>query len=242
MFRLVEMEYLKNKNTAMFYISILGALFCPIMTLINEIYYISKGTSLGFQRYAQTSNMINIFLIGNLIFGLIAVFLIHREIEEDTLKNILCIPVKRSEFIIAKLIYLLIWILFLTIVQFIFIILTAFLVTMKGLNIQDVLKQFIIYIKSGFTLYCLSSFMFLVTLIFKEYMPALTFLIGSQVANLLIMGSKYSTYYPWTVPQYIIYPGANQGGASVFQSSIILGIFFVITTSLSIVYLKKSDL
>src|SRR5699024_2790976 len=95
----------------MFLISILGAAVAPCVVVIAT--YLNE-PSIVFKELLYNVNLYTVLISGVPLYGVVTTYLFNREYMENTLKNILAIPVSRIGFIVSKMLLLFIWIMMLT--------------------------------------------------------------------------------------------------------------------------------
>lgn len=200
MVNLIYTELLKLKRSKMFFVSIIGSAAAPFMCFI--MFFTTKTRKphipIQFSEVFSETNMFIMLLIGAMLYGVITSYLFNREYTEDTLKNLLTIPVSRTGIIISKLVLLLFWILALTVFAWILTIVLGFIGQFEGLNAGLLIESLKKYIIGGSFLFLLSTPVIFVTLIFKNYVPTIVFTIIITMINVLIVQSEYSALYPWS--------------------------------------------
>ncbi|GAA0123831.1 ABC transporter permease [Clostridium faecium] len=243
MVNLLYTEILKLKGSNMFWVSIVGAVVAPFMTFIAYVMEKLKmpHVSIKFSKLFSDCNFYVILLIGILLYGLIAAYLFNREYVEDTLKNLLTIPISRTNLVVSKLVLLLIWIMALTIISWVMTLILGLIGPFEDLNNTVLITSFKEYIIGGGLLFLLSTPIIFVTLLFKDYVPTIAFTIAITMVNVLISNSEYSVLHPWSATVAIAtnvfrpeYPPIYSY-ISVFATSLI-GVIATIT------YFKKVDI
>ncbi|WP_291580311.1 ABC transporter permease [Clostridium sp. UBA6640] len=197
---LLYTELLKLKRSNMFWVSIVGAIVTPFMCFIAYVMQKVKRPDIPieFNKLFSDCNFYVILLIGVLLYGLIAAYLFNREYVENTLKNLLTIPVSRINLIVSKLVLLLIWIMVLTIISWVMTLIFGLIGPFEDLNTTILITSFKEYIIGGGLLFLLSTPIIFVTLLFKDYVPTIAFTIAITMVNVLISNSEYSVLYPWS--------------------------------------------
>ena len=92
---------------------------------------------------------------------------------ENTLKNILTIPVSRIGFIVSKMLLLFIWIMMLTLIAWTLTLVLGMLTQFDGLSISLVMESLSQFSIGGMFLFILSTPIILVTLVMKNYVPTI---------------------------------------------------------------------
>jgi len=187
-------EFLKLKRSNMLLISILGAAVAPfvvvIATFVNE-------PATPFKDLFFNANLYTVLIIGVPLYGVVTTYLFNREYMENTLKNILTIPVSRISFIISKTLLLFIWIMMLTMIAWSLTLFLGLLTQFDGLTtslLLDSLKQFS---TGGLLLFILSTPIILVTLVMKNYVPTIILTVVITLVNVMAGNSEHRALFPW---------------------------------------------
>jgi len=240
---LIYTELIKMKRSKMFLISLLGALVSPVLTFFMLIGYNNQNpdTILSFKSFFSQTHLFIVFIIGNMLFALITTYIFNREFEEDTLKNLLTIPVGRIKLIISKLVVLFGWIQIILIFAFISVFILGSIAGFEGINMSMIVNYIQKYIFTGLLLYLLIPSIILITILFKNYVPPLAFSIFVTMGVVIFGQSKYLAFYPWGIPvlmtvdgQSIVYP--------IIYSWLIIGGLFVISLLINFIHFKNKDL
>ncbi len=103
----------------MFLISIIGAGSRTFLVVVASYIHIKTKQptpTIWFDQLFTDVNLYTTLVIGFPLYGVVVAYLLTREYTEDTLKNLLTIPVSRISFITSKFIILFLWIMMLTLV------------------------------------------------------------------------------------------------------------------------------
>ena len=200
MAKLIHTELLKLKRSNMFLVSIIGAAVAPFMCFVAYIMERNKRPDIPikFDKFFSDTNLYVVLLIGVLLYGVITSYLFNREYVENTLKNLLTIPVSRGSLIVSKLILLLVWIMTLTLVSWVLTLILGIIGGFEDLSTLVLIKYFKEYLIGGGLLFLLTTPVIFVTIIFKDYVPTIVFTIAITMVNVLISNSEYSALYPWS--------------------------------------------
>ena len=200
MLRFIEMELFKLKGSRTLLITLIGALIVPIINTIIEIYF--KGGNL----ITTINDSINISLtIFSIIFGTIIInYLFTIDLDTHTIKSIIPLPVSKEEYLNGKIITLLLWMLFLTIITIIASVILYTIVGMPGFDLGLLLKTSGKFLLGTFILYLtLLPLAFVITAI-KNHSATLVLAILFIFLN--ISSSMYDKllYLPWNIPVPLI--------------------------------------
>ncbi|MDQ0178050.1 ABC transporter permease [Bacillus chungangensis] len=243
MVNLLYTELLKLKRAKMFMVSVIGAAAAPLMIFIGYLDVKAKKPheAILFSEFFSETNLYVLLLIGTLLYGVITAYLFNREYVEDTLKNLLTIPVSRMSLIISKLVLLFIWIQVLTFTAWGLTFMLGLIGQVEGLSaavlIQS-LKQFII---GGSLLFLLSTPTIFVTFLFKNYVPTIIFTAVITMGNVAIANKEYSVLFPWSAVN-VIATNSFVPEYPPLYSYIAIGMTSIAGLLATIIYFKKADI
>ncbi|OOR48407.1 ABC transporter permease [Bacillus pseudomycoides] len=197
---LLYTELLKLKRSNMFLISIIGAAVAPFMVVVLS--YIHMHTKhpnpiIVFSQLFSEVNLYTTVVLGVPLYGVVIAYLFSREYTEDTLKNLLTIPVSRINFIISKFILLFFWIVMLTLVAWGLTLLLGLLGNFSGFSSSLLFQSLIQFLMCGGFLFILSTPIVLLTLIMKTYVPPIVLTIIITLINLMSINSEHKDLFPW---------------------------------------------
>lgn len=227
----------------MFLLSLLGGLVSPLLTFFMLLGYHQQRPDepLTFESFFNQTHLFISFLVGTMLFALITTYLINREYEEDTLKNLLTIPVGRSQLILSKLSILLVWIEVIMIFSYLTVVFLGLLGGFEGLKFDLVFSYFKKYMFTGFLLYLLTPVISLITTVFRSYIPSIAFSIFVTLGTLIIMQSKYLALYPWGIPVLMTVRGQQSEYPILISWAIIIGVFLISLVA-NLIYFSKTDI
>ena len=185
----------------MFLISIIGAGVAPFLVVVASYIHMKTKQPTPTILFGQLFTEVNLYttlIIGFPLYGVVIAYLFTREYTEDTLKNLLTIPVSRISFIISKFILLFLWIMMLTLVAWALTLLLGLIGSFPGFSITLLLGSLIKFLICGGLLFLLSSPIVLLTLVMKTYVPPIILTIIITMTNLMIVNSKHKDLFPWT--------------------------------------------
>lgn len=243
MVNLLYTELLKLKRAKMFMVSLIGAAAAPVMVFIGYLDAKAKKPEIPvlFSEAFSETNLYVLLLIGTLLYGVITAYLFHREVAEDTLKNLLTIPVSRTSLIVSKLVLLFIWILVLTLVAWGLIFLLGLIGQYEGLNAAVLLQSLKQFLLGGSLLFLLSTPTIFVTCLFKNYVPTIIFTAVITMGNVALANRAYKALFPWSAVHVI----ADNGFVPEYPpeySYIAILITSIAGFVATLIYFKKVDI
>lgn len=243
MFSLLYSELLKMKGSKMFLVSLSGAAVSPVLTFfMHSSYHQNKPSSPTFDELFNQTHLFIVFLVGTMLFALITTYIFNREYEEDTLKNLLTIPVGRNQLIISKMTILLLWVEVIMLFSFLTALILGAIGGFEGFDKSIVINHLQKYLYTGILLYMLTPVIVIITMFFKNYVPSIAFSIFVTVGTLIIMQSKYISLYPWTIPMVMTFKDVEAELEYPYVYSwVILIAVFIISMVANMIYFNKTD-
>jgi len=243
---LLFIEIVKLKRSKLFMVSLLGAMVVPIMMffMLTGMRARNPENIITFENYFKQTDIFILLMIGTLLFGLLATYVFNREYQEETLKNLLTIPVGRKSLIISKLLVVLIVILTWMLVSFLLTLILGLLGRFEQLSVEILGKWLQLYLYSGLLMFLLTPSVILITLLFKNYIAAIGFTIAVSVVSIIVAQSEYVLIYPWTVPGIIAIPDlfVETEKFTMIHSWISLGLSFILPLTAGTIYFEKTDI
>ena len=228
----------------MFLISILGSVVAPFMVVVASYVHMkteNPAQLITFDEIFYETNLYTVLIIGVPLYGVITAYLFGREYLEDTLKNLLTIPVSRISYIMSKLVILFMWIMLLSLVSWGLTLLLGILGQFEGLNTLLIVEYLGRFITGGILVFILSTPIVLVAVVMKNYVPTIILTIVITMINVMSGNSEHRALFPWAAAGDI----ANGTLQQTYPAEISYTIIFI--TSIigfisAIVYFKKVDI
>jgi ABC-2 type transport system permease protein len=151
MVRMVKTEIWKLKRYHMIWAGVLLMLLSVLLTLFSTTAL--DGTVWTFPFFAEQVIKNNVTMIFPMCIALIAGYIIAREGKDDTLKNIMTVPVSYSSLLCGKLLVCALLSLFFGLVSAVFTIIADLMMGFPGLSAQSILQTFIQIILNCLFLY-----------------------------------------------------------------------------------------
>src|SRR5699024_11607857 len=108
-------------------------------------------------------------IIVALLYRVVNTYLFNREYVENTIKNILTIPVSRVSFIMSKTLLLFMWIMMLTMIAWFLTLFLGLLTQFEGLDISLLVESFKEFSIGGVLFFILSTLIIVATLVMRNY-------------------------------------------------------------------------
>ena len=117
MLKLMYCEILKMKRSSMALIGFAGSAVTPLVTFFAYLMYHGRHPldAYSVETLLNETGVYMTLLIATPLYGVLAAWMFNREFAENTMRNLLIVPVRRSSLLAAKLLVLLLWILVLSV-------------------------------------------------------------------------------------------------------------------------------
>lgn len=244
MAELLWTEWLKLKRSKMMLLSLIGSCVAPLMVVFGSYIHVNvndlPGSVLFEELFFQT-NLYTTLLIGVPLYGVMAAYLFQREYAEDTLKNLLTIPVSRTLLVLSKMLLLYLWILLMTLISWGLALALGWLGAFPGLDGALILKSGIQFLITGTALFILSTPVIFVTLVFKSLVPSIVLTIVITLVNVMGYDSDYRDLIPWSAA-FDLAQGSMLPTFSVIASYISIAAVSICGFTASLVYFRRADI
>ncbi|MGF7034825.1 bacitracin transport system permease protein [Paenibacillus mucilaginosus] len=243
MVNLLYTELLKLKRARMFLVSLIGAAAAPAMMFLGllDFHMRRPGETVTFAKVFEDTNLYVMLLIGTLLYGVITAYLFQREYTEDTLKNLLTIPVSRTSLIVSKLLLLCLWIAVLTLTAWVLALAAGLLGGAEGLDADVLLQSLGQYLAGGGLLFLLSTPTMFVTFLFKNYVPTIIFTSVITMGNVALANRDYKALFPWSAVQ-VIAGGGQVDAYPIHYSYLAVGLASLAGFVATLIYFKRADI
>jgi hypothetical protein len=181
--------------------------FCTIVLFIpTVIAFIIYGFNKKYNSIILWEDYLNTILtflndiVATIIYGIIAAYIFGHEYETKTMNVMFTYPINRMKLLFSKLACIL-YIIAITLILVLFTsIILGFLLKHERLNIDLLIYYFISLLKMivyHFMLVCITCAVAIYT---KNVLPSIIFVISATFANIVIVNTHLSAFYPWSAP------------------------------------------
>ena len=239
----VRLEFLKIKRSPLILMSVLGISIVPL--LMAMIFPKNTGGIDGvtFTTFLDDVQMLNLMLMGILMFGLITSYVFSKEFEENTLKSTLAIPIRRSRLLLDKFLVVFVWMLSLLIINVIESIFICMIWGVEGVTLSSITAALGRAILDSLIFIPLLTPIVFVTLLVRRYVAGIVFSISVVVINMVAINSEiYYAYYPYTIPLFLTGPIPEEMSISVPISILILLGTGLLGAIASVIYFQKASI
>src|SRR5699024_2243116 len=136
-------------------------------------------------------------IIGAPLYGVVTTYLFNREYVENTIKNILTIPVSRVSLIMSKTLLRFMWIMMLTMIAWFLTLCLGLLTQFDGLDISFLVESFKVFSIGRILLFILSTPFILVTLVMKNYGPSIILTVVITLIHVMGGSSEHRAFFSW---------------------------------------------
>jgi bacitracin transport system permease protein len=236
----LRLEFLKIKRSPLIMMSIMGISITPLLLGLIFPKTADGLESVTFTSFLENVQLLNLMLMGILMFGLITSYVFSKEFEEDTLKSTLVIPIRRSRLLLDKFLVVFVWILSLLFINVIEVIVICMIWGVEGVTLSSIVAAFGLALRDGLIFLPLLTPIVFVTLLIRRYVAGIVFSISVVVINMVALNSEvYYAYYPYTIPLFLTGPVPEEMIISVPISILILLGTGLLGAIGSVVYFRK---
>lgn len=219
MFELIRAELYKLKRSYMLVVSLLGSAMPAVLNLLafSNRHMKPGAAKPTLARFLDQTDTFTLLLIATMLYGLLATYILNREWEENTIKQLLIIPIGRIRLLLAKMATLFLWIMGLNVWNYI---IALALGTAAGFTVgtpSTWLHYLPVYLAGGAIMFLCTLPVFVVVLLFRAYVPAIAFTISATLGIVFLMSSDYAAYYPWNAAMLLLHTRGGAADAPVFS-------------------------
>ncbi|OWA35565.1 bacitracin ABC transporter permease [Saccharibacillus sp. O16] len=180
-------------------------------------------------------------VFGLMGFGTITAWTFGREYADRTIKDLLALPVSRTQIVIAKGIVILFWCLIATLLIFGFALLLGLLIGVPGLSLDIIRHQLVeLLLIAGFHLFLCSPVALLAS-ISRGYLVPIAYAFTTLMVALTAGPTALGPYLPWSIPALHL----SSSGSAAFPlgsvSYIILLVVFELGAIGTMSWWKRAD-
>ncbi len=216
--------------------------FCTIVLFIpTVIAFIIYGFNKKYNSILLWEDYLNLIftflndIVATIIYGIIAAYIFGHEYEAKTMNVMFTYPINRMKLLFSKLTCILYIIAITLILVFFSSIILGFLLKHESLNMDLLIYYFISLLKMivyHFMLVCITCAVAIYT---KNVLPSIIFVISATFANIVVVNTHLSAFYPWSAPVLLSpHEGVGRSYIPSTLSMISLVVIFLIGLSISI--------
>ncbi|MBS1493353.1 MAG: ABC transporter permease [Bacteroidetes bacterium] len=241
MISILKNELTKIKREKINYLIIFISLFIPLLNFLLTVNLRAraKDPSIFTIDYYFNNNVTYLSIIfGPMLIAFVGIYLFLKEYKDDTLKMLLLTPLTKNKIFWGKLLFTLLFGMCVVMISFLFSIPLAMIGGFQGMSGEIIWVYFIKHFKAGFLLVSFIPFTFFITLLFRNILFALFVSLMCMISGFLIVGSKYTPYYPWSASVLL---NAQQTEINLLIPIATLTLNFVLFAILSYIKFTKQE-
>ena len=241
MYNFLQIEFLKLKRSKIFLLTILGAIF-PSFLLFLSAKFGEFTEAITLETFLSQVNMYTSLIFVILLFTIIMSYLFGREYDEHTLKTVLTAPTTRQMYMLSKYAMFLVWILIITVTTSVSAVIFGYMAGSTQFTLNVMFNGFKELLFCNMLLFLTFTPLVFISLKITSLVPAM---IGGAVltfTNMIIASTKYSIYFPYSIP-YIIASGEILEYTTNYTTSyIIILATSLIGLTISYTYFTRKDI
>ena len=181
--------------------------FCTIVLFIpTVISFIIYGFNKKYNSLLLWEGYLNVIItflndiVAPIVYGIIAAYIFGHEYETKTLNVMFTYPINRMKILFSKLACIFYIIAISLILIFFTSIILGLLLNHESLSMDLLIYYFVSFLKMivfHFMLVCITCAVAICT---KSVLPSIIFVISATFANIVVVNSQLSAFYPWSAP------------------------------------------
>jgi bacitracin transport system permease protein len=199
---LVRAEILKLKGNWLVTLSFVIAFLLPFLTLAMTLFsnQIDLAEESVFHIVLRQNHIFLTLMVCNLLFSLMVTNLLCKEFQYGTIDDILSIPVKRSNFLIAKELTIFIWMMAIGLFSFCICLIIGAVFGLEGFNLQTILFGLVRYVLAVTISFIPLQLIIWASVLFKNYVISLAVSIVALVGSIVAFNTKDIIFiYPFSI-------------------------------------------
>jgi ABC-2 type transport system permease protein len=252
----LKAEFIKNKHSKILLISFIAFALVPIMggvfmLVMQNPEAMANASLLNTKMEAMqvSADWGALFMIltqgmgvgGIMVFGFIVSWIFGREYSDNTVKDLLSLPVSKTDILNAKYIMYFVWSVALAIVNIVLGITIGFLLQLPGFDGINIFVFLQDYFITTFLTILLGTPIAFFSMWGKGYLAPLGFVALTLVFSQIIAAVGYGQYFPWAVPALFSGSAGEYKERLNILSYLILFIVSIFGYCITIFYWKYTD-
>jgi len=252
----LKAELLKSKHSIIILISFIAFAIVPIMggifmLIMQDPQAMAHANLLNtkMEMLNLTADWNALFMIltqgmgigGIMIFGFTASWIFGREYSDNTVKDLLSLPISKIAILNAKYIVYLLWGVALALVNLVLGIFIGSLIQLQGFNIDNMLFYLRDYIITTILTLLLGTPIAFFSMLGKGYLAPLGFIALTLVFSQIIASIGIGHYFPWSIPALFSGAGGEYKERLNAMSYLVLFMVSVLGYCITILYWKYTD-
>lgn len=233
MIGLIKAEMKKFKKSKIKYCTLV--LFIP--TIISFLMYAfnEKYDAVEWKSYFNIIITFLNYIVCSIVYGIITAHTIGSEYETRSINILFTYPINRIKILFSKLLFVFVIIVIALFSVFAISLGSGLIIEHEPITSGIVLCYLFAFVKMMFYHFMLISIVSAVTITTKSVLSSIIFIISVSFANLVVVNTSLSVFYPWSAP-LLLSPHENVGRNFIAYniSFISLAVIFVVGLIISI--------
>ncbi|HEX3027955.1 MAG TPA: ABC transporter permease [Clostridia bacterium] len=243
MIRLLKCEFKKFKATYINSLSLLG-MVAPVLLVLLMFFMkrhdFQRAGGYNWDKFNEYVIQFFVLMVGPIITSFISVFSVFYEYQQKTMKNLLTSPFGRIKIIFTKIVYTSVFVVLLYAVVAVVNVLCG-LILGFNMSLADIADNSLNMILAGATTILLVPFMMFITLLFRNFIPAMVVTVIGTISNILTLNWEKSYFSPWAVPIDLFGISSGMMKMKLVYPLTSFCIFLAVFMLLTVVYFRRAD-
>lgn len=238
MLKLLHNEFRKFKGSYINTVAFAAMLFPTLFTAFT--YYFTNGFAFRWDTYIGSLHLFYGVFLGAFVPSFIAIFSVHTELKNGTMKNMVASPHSRLQIITAKTLYVMLFVAGLYIGVGVLVLASGLIIGLPTVA-SDIWRVLKLVTFIGITTTVLVPMMIYVTLLFRNFVVPLVITFLGIVVGIPLINMGQSYFYPWMLPSNFFFRLRNPEGMDFTGPVLLLLLIPAVFYWLSVLRFRKMD-
>ncbi len=236
--KLIVSEFRKFKGSYVNTVALAAMLFPTLFTA--AVYYFTDSFEPTWQNYINSLHLFYGVFLGSFVPSFLGIFTVYTEFKNGTMKNMVASPFSRLQIILAKIVYVAIFVVALYLGVGVIVLLSGLMIGLPTVA-ADIWRVFGLVSITGFTTVVLVPMMIFFTLVFRNFTTPIVIAFLGTVVGIPMINLGKSYLYPWMLPSNFFFRLSNPGEVSFAAPLVIFAVLTLGFAALSLLRFRKMD-
>ena len=236
--KLIINEFRKFKGSYINTVAFAAMLFPALFTA--AIYYFTDSFEPTWHNYINSLHLFYGVFLGSFVPSFVAIFTVYTEFKNGTMKNMIASPYNRLQIIIAKTVYVAVFVAVLYVGVGILVLVSGLIIGLPTAA-ADAWNVFKLVSVTGMTTVVLVPMMIYFTLVFRNFVTPIVITFLGTVVGIPIINMGNSYLYPWMLPSNFFFRLSNPSDASFAAPMVVFAVLLLVFTALSLLHFRRMD-
>ena len=236
--RLIRNEFRKFRGSCINTVAFAAMLFPVLFTA--PVYYFGNSFQMEWGAYINSLHLFYGIFLGAFVPSFLAIFTVHTELRNGTVKNMVASPHGRQQMIAAKTLYVALFVVMLYIGAGVLVLLSGVIIGLPT-TAADVWRVFQRVSVTGMTTVVLVPMMMFFTLVFRNIAAPIVITFLGTVVGIPMINLGKSYWYPWMIPTNFFFRFSSSQSVNFTGPLVLLLVLTLGFSLLSVLRFRRMD-